>query len=446
MKINKINKSNILEAIKGHKKSKTKLSEELVFKAELKGVENHPYADALDNFENTKNLVATRMKDKNKEAEDFIKDTADEKSKDRIKVAKSNSLKQMKLTEKFLNETCNSDNVTKSSNIYEVKVADRIILRKLVEHAKQYNLKYNIEKSLEENFRYKFILEGKELKRKPLNEDTNTRRINTGLNHRLDYEVLSSVMGQMSDGIWENSSRVQPYWSFADILWENNEVIIAISSPSRYDNPYGNMSDEQVKRYFATKVKQVVMEEIKDGANITWERNSKSSLDYMDNSVTVGDAYRVYDALLNRKSRSDSPENISVIKVHEVKPGDSIDGKIIKSVEPITTGHYAPREGQEPNWFKIEFEDGSKYDRIYKNTNVRKLSECSENITEENLTESSQEDKEAISRYEVDLPELMHTLEDAYLEGKVAAEDYAKALRAAYNILEDVKIDTKVED
>ena len=45
-----------------------------------------------------------------------------------------------------------------------------------------------------------------------------------------------------------------------------------------------------------------------------------------------------------------------------------------------------------------------------------------------------------IERYEMDLPDLMNTIHDAYMFGKVSAHQYAEALKAAYDALDNVEI------
>ena len=51
-----------------------------------------------------------------------------------------------------------------------------------------------------------------------------------------------------------------------------------------------------------------------------------------------------------------------------------------------------------------------------------------------------------IERYETDLPELMTTMHDNYMQGRLAAEDYAQALKIAYDALDSVpQIDEALE-
>ena len=45
-----------------------------------------------------------------------------------------------------------------------------------------------------------------------------------------------------------------------------------------------------------------------------------------------------------------------------------------------------------------------------------------------------------IERYEMDLPDLMNTIHDAYMFGKVSVYQYAEALKTAYDALDNVEI------
>lgn len=123
--------------------------------------------------------------------------------------------------------------------------------------------------------------------------------IKTGLTDDKAYDVLCSVIGQLSDGIWENSRGMERYWQYADIEREGSEVVIKVYRDV-YQSGYNGKSDEDVKKYFATKIKQIVKEE-----GLVWDRNNTESCSYLDyhSGVTVQDAYRVYDKLLGRKDR-----------------------------------------------------------------------------------------------------------------------------------------------
>ena len=147
-------------------------------------------------------------------------------------------------------------------------------------------------------------------------DDADVRVIDTGLTKDEDLEVLQSVMGQLSDGIFENSRAMEHFWPFADVAKENGKVVLKIkktSSSSIVRNPRNDfigMSDDKVKEWFANKVKAVVKEE-----GLLWKRENTNKLDYMGGhtcDVNVRDAYRVYDKLKGRRDYiQDSESEVS---------------------------------------------------------------------------------------------------------------------------------------
>lgn len=139
-------------------------------------------------------------------------------------------------------------------------------------------------------------------------ENTNVRIINTGLVETKFYEILSSVLGQLSDGIWENSPSMNKYWLNIHVNQnENNEICIEVNTDyfTKYCNtsvvnPFINMSENEIKFWFAQKIKQIVKKEEQD-ANGTkwWKRDNTRELAYMGykEKITVQDAYKLYDIM-----------------------------------------------------------------------------------------------------------------------------------------------------
>lgn len=156
------------------------------------------------------------------------------------------------------------------------------------------------------------------------------RKIDTKLTGNKNYQILRGVMGQLSDGIWENSRNMESYWKFANIQFEGDKVYINISTkpyklikdysrtlrnkftkqlfhPNKeQNNPYINMSDDAVKHWFAQKLKQIFQEEYgKQRANQEWRRdNTEGEVTYLNHyeKITVSDVYYAYDTLMNRST------------------------------------------------------------------------------------------------------------------------------------------------
>lgn len=147
------------------------------------------------------------------------------------------------------------------------------------------------------------------------NTNSNSLIINTGLNDRASLNVLKSTLGQLSDGMWENSRKAERYWPFAEAEMINDSVCIVISKESykgRGSWGYTNgflydlrMDVSRIKDYFAKKIQAVVRQEAKDypDAGIKCTAKCDVELDYMsdydnyNNKIRACDAHKVYKAL-----------------------------------------------------------------------------------------------------------------------------------------------------
>jgi len=144
------------------------------------------------------------------------------------------------------------------------------------------------------------------------NETKRIRKIPIGLKDEKSRDVLNAVVGQIADGIWENSPGMDKYWRFASGLDKDGNLVVyngyeqetcygyGQRRPIWYYSAFNEMDDDAVKKYFARKIKQIVKEE-----GLEWDRNNTEHCNYLDydSGVTVRDAYRVYDRLLGRIDR-----------------------------------------------------------------------------------------------------------------------------------------------
>ena len=138
------------------------------------------------------------------------------------------------------------------------------------------------------------------------------RKIKTNTFSKKANEMLRSVIGQMSDGIWENSNSMGKYWMFAYIdRAPDGENIIEIGNETgkmycnRYVyNGFADMSDDQVREFFAKKIKQIAKIELKDNDKTSgWKRNNtefKTCYLSYDEEISIADAYLCYEFLLGR--------------------------------------------------------------------------------------------------------------------------------------------------
>ena len=146
--------------------------------------------------------------------------------------------------------------------------------------------------------------------------DNKKRIIHTGLYSKVAKEIISSVIGQLSDGYGESNPANEKWWRFADCVHAlDGEVLIEVSTESwEYDefrsyrhkytyNGFHNMSDVEVMKKFAGWIKKTAKMEMKDeNAGNQWNRGSEMMLNYLryNENVTAADAYFVYEALLGR--------------------------------------------------------------------------------------------------------------------------------------------------
>jgi len=118
--------------------------------------------------------------------------------------------------------------------------------------------------------------------------------------------IFGSVFGQIIDGIWENSSTMKKYYDRMSYGEINNNLYLSVNILF-YTEAF-NDNAENVLKWFAQKIKQIVMKEQKFNSEIEWKRDNKTELTFIENTedgtpITVSDCYRVYNALLNRKPR-----------------------------------------------------------------------------------------------------------------------------------------------
>lgn len=142
--------------------------------------------------------------------------------------------------------------------------------------------------------------------------------IATGLKGEMVKSILENVIGQLSDGMWENSRIMEHYWPFVDITMDDDDnVYIVIHKPgskavSKSYNWCSNYflyrlysNELAIRQWFADKIKKIVAQERKDrkdepGCDLRFRADNNTELDYMglyDQPITVAEAYSVYKTL-----------------------------------------------------------------------------------------------------------------------------------------------------
>ena len=158
-----------------------------------------------------------------------------------------------------------------------------------------------------------------------------------------ELEYLDPVMGQLSDGMWENSSRMEAYWMCNSLSDEG--IVMEPSSSSfsgrkYYTNPLYDMTDAEVRSWFADKLKAIVKDWLggRDGPLDGWSRVNQAEVGYLRDGQTVAGAYKVYDSLKGRESKESKQIKIKTTKsADKLVVGDLIGTrKVVRVILPLT--------------------------------------------------------------------------------------------------------------
>ena len=134
----------------------------------------------------------------------------------------------------------------------------------------------------------------------------NVRIVETGLSGDLGKEIIDSIIGQMSDGIWENAPYMEYYWPNVDAT-DNGDIEVSTDWTSKWnqrENKFRNMSDPEVRKFFANKLKAIVQEYLNDtnqNPYTNFNADNEEVCSYLGGHVvrdiTVGQAYEAYNIL-----------------------------------------------------------------------------------------------------------------------------------------------------
>lgn len=154
-----------------------------------------------------------------------------------------------------------------------------------------------------------------------------------------ELAYLDAVMGQLSDGMWENSPRMEPYWICNSLTEEGIEMESFNRSFGRrtYTNPLYDMSDIEVRSWFADKLKAVVKQWLKDNRG-EWSRINYDEVSYLRDGQTVAGAYKIYDSLKGREDKTGKQIKIKTDKSARQIDADDIIGrrKVVQVIQPLT--------------------------------------------------------------------------------------------------------------
>ena len=152
--------------------------------------------------------------------------------------------------------------------------------------------------------------------------DTTKVLVATGLKGYKNYSILNNIIGQLSDGMWENSRVAEHYWPYVEIMMDDSDnVIIMVHKPGSnksyfarpntgfdnwFVNPMKNIrcNHSEIRKYFANKLHALVTDERKNypSHNIKFNANCDIESEYFWDSTNrkshkISDIYNVYKAL-----------------------------------------------------------------------------------------------------------------------------------------------------
>ena len=140
-----------------------------------------------------------------------------------------------------------------------------------------------------------------------------TRRIHTELFSDIAKDAIDSVFGQLSDGVWENSSRMEQYWRFAHVERDlNGEVVIVVdkitgkidgrgSNCKWTSNAFAEMTDNRVLEFLGKKLREIANIEFKD-KDLKPDHSGQHTMKYLTRNtpITAEMAYVLADILLGK--------------------------------------------------------------------------------------------------------------------------------------------------
>lgn len=131
--------------------------------------------------------------------------------------------------------------------------------------------------------------------------------------------ILNACIGQMSDGIWENTRSMEKYWKSLHIEVDGSGMI-------EIDDRYyvcANPAD-----FMANKIKQIIKIEIDDGnTKLDWSRTCSAVPQYITygSPITVGDCYELYELLKGRNTSKNRYSSYRPYKVTLAYGAESFD-------------------------------------------------------------------------------------------------------------------------
>ena len=124
----------------------------------------------------------------------------------------------------------------------------------------------------------------------------------TGLVGNKAKEMLCSVIGQMSDGKWENSD-YEKYWRYSDID-ENNNIVV---EKGGWYSGFREMNEKQVRAFWCRKINALIKDFIVDWPG---EEDDCAYLSY-DEKISVDEIKQMVKQIkaIDKPKKAEKPKN-----------------------------------------------------------------------------------------------------------------------------------------
>lgn len=125
-----------------------------------------------------------------------------------------------------------------------------------------------------------------------------SREIDTGLKGQEALDICDGLMGQLSDGKWENTPRMEP-------IWQNNRFemtpdgaihFIVEDNPGSW-NPFISKPTGEILQWLAKHIKAVAKD-----TGLKWSRDNDDLQEWYFHGIwTIQQVYFVYETLMGRR-------------------------------------------------------------------------------------------------------------------------------------------------
>ena len=404
------------------------VNKNIIMKLNKKITINEAIAKLSDTTQPTVGVVFADAVRQSTETKEKIAKTFDEQknelpNEDRFahkKVAATKEMKKMKLAESLFTEWFDDDKEK------ETFVQPNIILEEGQYKFDEESGNITVNKAIFDDY-----MEGKKLNVKFVDEEGEDIFCYKMISET-DDSITMEYVGEGIPGIDEEVAECQKY---------------PIEKPEAKDSEFISAGDKQPKdlekakdsQFISAKDKQPEKAAMKESKLSNWDKYDKT-IDRIKTTFAHKDWSKIEKGI--EKSDAGKEQIIKALRANGyfnyAKMLDAFN--VYLTGDPEVIGYLVPTE------FKIVLNRELDIDTVVKVVKHELDHQIEGNGLKESFTNWDSPESR-IERYETDLPELMATMHDLYMNGRVEAQEYAEALKVAYDALDSVpSMDEALED